>query len=66
MMDFTANWGWPQWVLLILMFLSLVYHCARHGEERKDKGEPEKFSGFVAMTRFALMMFILIAGGFFA
>lgn len=70
-MDFTATWGWPQWTLLAVLILSLLYHCHRHGDPRVEtqgerKGQPERFNGFVALTRFALLMFVLIAGGFFS
>ena len=55
-------WGWPQWTGLVLMFLGLCVSSAMHG---KDKA-PEKYNGFVALTRFALWAFLLIFGGFFA
>lgn len=70
-MDFTASWGWPQWTLLILLFLSFAIKASQHGKEKLEtvgerKGLPERYNGFLAIGAFALWMFILIAGGFFA
>ena len=59
-MDFTANWGWPQWTWLILMLLSLIMSAGEHSKPR------ENHNAFLAFIRFGLMLFILIAGGFFA
>jgi hypothetical protein len=69
-MDFTAHWGWPQWTLAIMLLLSFIYASARHGEERLEtsgerKGKPERYSGFVALTRTVIWVGILICGGFF-
>jgi len=54
-------WGWPQWAVMILMFLGAAVQAAVHGKPRTDS-----FNGFVALTRFSLFMFLLICGGFFA
>lgn len=59
-MDFTAAWAWPQWTFFILMLLTLIGHASNHGKERPN------YNGFIALINFGLMMFILIAGGFFA
>ena len=59
-MDFTAGWGWPQWALLRLMALTLLGHGVNHGKPR------EPHNGFLGSFDFALTLFILIAGGFFA
>lgn len=55
-------WSWPQWSLIILMFLGLVIAAADHGKDKK----PEKHNAFVAMCRFTLWTFLLIFGGFYA
>lgn len=59
-MDFTETWNWPQWTLLILYFLSMLGHAISHGKPRADYSFP------TAVMSFALVMFVLIAGGFFA
>jgi hypothetical protein len=66
----TASWGWPQWTLLILMFLGFIYHAGQHGNERLEtagvrKGQPERYNAFMKLASSALLLFILIAGGFF-
>lgn len=70
-MDFTASWGWPQWMLSALLFLSFLTVAAQHGKPMVEttgdgKGEPKTYNAFMAIARFALWIFILIAGGFFA
>lgn len=64
----TSAWGWPQWAMLILLFLGFAIRASLHGKPMIDKEtkEPEKYNGFVGAGRFALMLFILTAGGFFA
>ncbi len=59
-MDFTANWGWPQWTMLILCAWAMIWKAARHGQPR------DNHSGFEGVFDFAITMFILTAGGFFA
>lgn len=63
-----ASWGWPQWTVLILMFLGLTYRAANHGKPMIDKatGKPEEHNAFIGFCRFLLWGFILTAGGFFA
>lgn len=70
-MDFTQTWQWPQWVMAILLFLSVFINCARHGSPMVEiagdqKGQPLRYSGFIALLRFILWVFILSCGGFFA
>lgn len=67
----TATWGWPQWTILVLWFLGFGLTAMKHGQQRlvetgAHKGEPEKYNGFLALSKVALWMFVLIAGGFFA
>lgn len=63
----TSGWGWPQWTVLILLFLQLALTAGQHGKPRLDpNGDPEKYNGFIALTRFAMLLFLLIAGGFYA
>ena len=59
-MDFTANWGWPQWTIVLLTVLNLAVFSFSHGEPRKP------YNAFVGFLDAAVMLFILIAGGFFA
>ena len=59
-MDFTETWHWPQWTWLILAFLTLLAHAANHGNERPAYNFP------VALLNLALVLFLLIAGGFFS
>ena len=60
MMDFTATWGWPQWTILVLAAWTMIWKASRHGKPR------DNHSGFEGVFDFALLMFILTAGGFFA
>jgi hypothetical protein len=67
----TASWGWPQWVMLIALFLGFAIQAAQHGKPRLDTSnklapEPEKYSGFAGLARMMLWLFILGAGGFFS
>lgn len=67
----TSSWGWPQWVMLCLLFLSFVVSATQHGKERLEtsgerKGKPELYNGFIALARCALWLFLLTYGGFFA
>lgn len=64
----TSHWGWPQWAMLVLLFLGLALHTVNHGKPKIDKEthEPEEYNGFVGLVRFCLFLFVLIAGGFYA
>ena len=69
-MDITSNWDWPQWTILIMLFLSLTIAAANHGKQKlqstgDEKGQPERHNGLLASIRFGLWVFILICGGFF-
>lgn len=55
----TSGWGWAQWTLLGLLLFELIVKAAKHGEPRAD------YNGFVAFLDAALLLFVLIAGGFF-
>jgi len=66
----TANWGWPQWAYLTLIFLSFALVATAHGRDRLEttgdrKGEPQRYNAFEKLGSSALVLFILIAGGFF-
>jgi hypothetical protein len=51
--------GWPQYAYLALTFLGLGISIAKHGEPRS----PHNFGHDVIAT--ALILWLLIAGGFF-
>ena len=70
-MDFTANWGWPQWAFVIWFLLRLALFAAQHGNERLIgtgplKGQPERYNFFVCLVSSGILIFALTAGGFFA
>jgi uncharacterized paraquat-inducible protein A len=56
----TSGWGWPQWAMLVLFALDIGVRCVQHGKPRED------YNGFAALIDGAIVLFILIAGGFFA
>ena len=67
----TSVWAWPQWTILVLLFLGFLITASQHGRPRvqlsgPDKGKPEEYNGFTSIARFALWMFVLVAGGFFS
>ena len=53
--------GWPQWTMLVLLFLAVSINATRHGQDRSGK-----YNGIAAFVWFMMWMFILICGGFFA
>lgn len=55
-----SNWGWPQYVYLILALLTAVGHISMHG---KDRGH---YDGYVGLCNFLIAFCLLTAGGFFA
>ena len=59
MTDFTSNWDWPQWVWVVLMFLSLLLAAGEHGKPHGPYNFPMSFLSV------CVSVFILIAGGFF-
>lgn len=63
----TSLWHWPQWTIIILYSVSLLVSCSIHGDPMVDPGTklPRKYNAFHALRNFALIFFILIAGGFF-
>ncbi len=66
-MDFTSAWEWPQWAVVILLFLGFTITATQHGKPKVLKdGAPEMFNGFVSLGKVAMWGFILIAGGFFS
>ena len=70
-MDFTAMGAWPQWAIVAYLFVYLLIFASNHGKPRvhtvgESKGETQKYNAFVAFMRVSALVFILIAGGFFA
>ncbi|MDX0227146.1 hypothetical protein RWA06_04745 [Sinorhizobium meliloti] len=55
-----SNWGWPQYVYLILAFLSLFGHITNHGKQRHP------YNGYLGLCNFLIAFCLLTAGGFFA
>lgn len=69
--DFTATWGWPQWFIVIWLFLRLGVAATYHGRDKivssgERKGLPERYSFPTSLMASGLLVFALIAGGFFA
>lgn len=56
----TANWGWPQYVMVGLYVFSLLTDIVRDGEPKTGK-----HSAGVGVVAIAIAAFILTAGGFF-
>lgn len=54
-----ADWGWPQWVYIILMVLTLVANISLHGKERPP------YNGWAGLSGFLLSFILLAFGGFF-
>jgi len=54
------NIGWPEGILIALMFLSLAIHAGKHGQPR----EPYDFP--VALVSFMISLTLLYFGGFFS
>jgi hypothetical protein len=70
-MDFTAAWDWPQWTIVIWLALRFAMQTAKHGQEMleetgENKGKPRRYSGFGVLFTTVSLLFVLIAGGFFA
>lgn len=66
----TGGWGWPQWIILFLLILSLAINANFHGKPRvhtsgPKAGEPYTYDIWMALIRFGFWGFLLIAGGFF-
>lgn len=63
----TTAWAWPQWTMLAWIILGLMVAAAEHGKpmvEPKSK-EPKKHNAFAGIIRAGLLLFVLVAGGFF-
>jgi hypothetical protein len=60
------TWAWPQYLEISLMFLSLIYVAGKNGKPRLETdGSPERYSFPMKLVNVALMIFILVFGGFF-
>ena len=55
-----GNWGWPQWTLVVLALLSLVFGIGKHGEIEHH----ENSIGIILFAE-AVIVAILAFGGFF-
>lgn len=71
MMDFTAHWHWPQWTFVSILLIGLIMSAAQHGDDKvysagPGKGNPVKYNGFIALIKFAVIIAILVCGGFFS
>lgn len=65
------NIGWPEGIIIAMMFLSLMIGAVKNGDPRIEttgarKGEPERYSFPVVLVRVSLMMVLLYLGGFFS
>lgn len=60
MIDQTV-WSWPQFTMLVLMFLALAVTAAQHG-----KPMPHPYSFPMKVCNVILWLFLLTFGGFFA
>ena len=54
------HWGWPQIVYVVLVGMALGNALANHG-----KPKDEKHSFWATLIAFAIMAWVLTAGGFF-
>lgn len=61
-MDFTESWQWPQWVAAAWMILKLCLGAVMHGKPRTE----QNISFPISLVQCALILFLLIPGGFFA
>lgn len=52
--------GTPQIILLVLLGLRLLITANKHGQQREDK-----YNVFFALLDVAILIWILVAGGFF-
>lgn len=62
-MTFTVHyelWGWPQWIIIGLLLLSLFVNMANDGQPKKTT-----YSAGFALAEVAIWSMLLIAGGFF-
>jgi hypothetical protein len=56
----TSFWGWPQYIVIVLLFLPVLVSGGTHGTTQVYKA-----NAWYAAARFAVLMFMLAAGGFF-
>jgi hypothetical protein len=56
----TGHWHWPQWTMFIVSVLNLIFAAMLHGKPRSEYSFP------LALVGFAIGMFVMISGGFFA
>lgn len=56
-----STWTWPQYTILLLMFISLAIHAVQHG-----KPQPTGYSFPIKLCNAILWLFLLTFGGFFA
>ena len=56
----TSNWGWPQWIIIVLSLYGLFIEIKRHGEQRR--GHHNLPTHLFSMV---ITYWIFIAGGFF-
>lgn len=54
------NIGWPEGILLALMFISLTSNAVMHGKPR------DAYSFPIAMVNFMICVLLLYLGGYFA
>lgn len=55
-----SDWGWPQYIYLVLALLTLFGHVSSHGKPRQP------YNGYVGLCDFLIAFLVLTAGGFFA
>lgn len=55
-----SNWGWPQYIYVSLMLLTLVGCISMNGKPRRP------YNGYEGLANFLLSVILLAAGGFFA
>lgn len=68
MTHLTNNWGWPQWAILVCLFLHFLVHATNNGKPALNinKTGPVEYNAFVALARVAMAVFFLACGGFFS
>jgi hypothetical protein len=66
----TQNWGWPQILFLVWIFVHMLVELLLHGQPKihttgEKKGEVMKYEAHWSLYRVVLLLNLLIAGGFF-
>ncbi len=54
------HWGWPQYMYVAVVFVGLGFVLAKHGEPKEGK-----YSFWNTLIADGLVLWLLIAGGFF-